>query len=76
MIKQLELNGALRYDHYTDAGDSVTPKVGIKYKPISNLALRGTYSKAFRAPSSTENSDRRSRRSAARSSTTTRAAPR
>ena len=57
VIKQVELNGALRYDHYTDAGDSVTPKVGIKYKPISNLALRGTYSKAFRAPSSTENSE-------------------
>jgi len=57
VIKELELTGALRYDHYTDAGDSVTPKVGVKYKPISNLALRGTYSKAFRAPSSTENSD-------------------
>ena len=55
VIKEVELNGALRYDHYTDAGDSVTPKVGIKYKPISNLALRGTYAKAFRAPSSSEN---------------------
>ncbi len=55
VLKQLELNGALRYDHYTDAGDSVTPKVGVKYKALSNLALRGTYAKAFRAPSSTEN---------------------
>ena len=55
VLKELEINGALRYDHYTDAGDSVTPKVGIKYKPLSNVALRGTYSKAFRAPSSTEN---------------------
>ena len=56
VIKQLELNGAVRYDHYTDAGDSVTPKVGIKYRALSNFALRGTYAKAFRAPSSTENS--------------------
>ena len=55
VIKELEVTGALRYDHYTDAGDSVTPKVGIKYKPISNLALRGTFAKAFRAPSSSEN---------------------
>jgi iron complex outermembrane receptor protein len=55
VLKQLEVESALRYDHYTDAGDSVTPKIGLKYKPISNLALRGTYSKAFRAPSSTEN---------------------
>ena len=56
VIKQLELNGAVRYDHYTDAGDSVTPKMGIKYRALSNFALRGTYAKAFRAPSSTENS--------------------
>ena len=55
VIKQVELNGALRWDHYTDAGDSVTPKVGIKYKPINTVALRGTYAKSFRAPSSTEN---------------------
>ena len=54
--KQLELNGALRYDHYSDAGNSLTPKVGAKYKALSNLALRGTYAQGFRAPSSTENS--------------------
>ena len=55
VIKQLEVDAALRYDHYTDAGNAVTPKIGLKYKPISNVALRGTYSKAFRAPSSSEN---------------------
>ena len=41
VIKQLELNGALRYDHYTAAGDSVTPTVGIKYRPVRKLALPG-----------------------------------
>jgi iron complex outermembrane receptor protein len=55
VVKQLEVNLAARYDHYTDAGDSVTPKVGLKYKALSNFAVRGTYAKAFRAPSSTEN---------------------
>jgi iron complex outermembrane receptor protein len=55
VLKTLELNGALRYDHYTDAGNSVTPKVGAKWRAVSNLAVRGTYSKAFRAPSSPEN---------------------
>jgi iron complex outermembrane receptor protein len=56
VLKQLELNGALRYDHYTDAGDSLTPKVGAKWRVLPNFALRGTYAQAFRAPSSTENS--------------------
>jgi iron complex outermembrane receptor protein len=56
VLKTLELNAALRYDYYTDAGASWTPKFGAKWKAIDNLALRGTYSKAFRAPSSTENS--------------------
>jgi iron complex outermembrane receptor protein len=56
VVKNLEVNGALRFDHYSDAGDSVTPKIGIKYKPVSSLALRGTFANAFRAPSSAENS--------------------
>jgi iron complex outermembrane receptor protein len=55
VLKQLELSAALRYDHYTDAGNAVTPKVGAKWKAIDTLALRGTYSRAFRAPSSPEN---------------------
>jgi iron complex outermembrane recepter protein len=56
IIKQLEVNAALRYDHYSDAGNSTTPKVGIKWTPIQPVALRGTYARGFRAPSSTENS--------------------
>jgi len=55
VTKQLELNAALRYDNYSDAGNSTTPKIGIKFKPVSNVALRGTYSEGFRAPSSSEN---------------------
>jgi iron complex outermembrane receptor protein len=55
VLKNLELNGALRYDHYTDAGNSLTPKFGAKWRALNNFAVRGTYAKAFRAPSSTEN---------------------
>jgi len=50
----LELTGAVRYDHYSDFGDSTTPKVGFKIKPIDQLAIRGTYSEAFRAPGPAE----------------------
>ena len=55
VLKELELSAALRYDHYSDAGSSTTPKFGIKYTPIRELALRGTYAKGFRAPSPAEN---------------------
>lgn len=57
VLKNLEINAALRFDRYSDAGNSTTPKVGLKWTPIANtLAVRATYSKGFRAPSSTENS--------------------
>jgi iron complex outermembrane receptor protein len=52
--KWLELNGALRWDHYSDYGDSYTPKVGFKVKPMDTLAIRGTYAEAFRAPGPAE----------------------
>jgi iron complex outermembrane receptor protein len=55
VMKQLEVSAAIRYDHYSDVGSSTTPKVGLKYTPIRELALRGTYAKGFRAPSSAEN---------------------
>jgi iron complex outermembrane receptor protein len=55
VTKALELNAALRLDHYTDVGNSVTPKFGAKWKAAPNLALRGTYAQGFRAPSAAEN---------------------
>ena len=54
VTKWLELNGALRTDHYSDFGDSTTPKVGFKLKPLDQLAIRGTYAEAFRAPGPAE----------------------
>ena len=56
VTKQLELSGALRFDHYSDAGNATTPKIGAKWKPTGNFAIRSTYSEGFRAPSSSENS--------------------
>jgi iron complex outermembrane receptor protein len=55
VLKQVELSAALRFDHYSDVGDSYTPKAGIKWTPVPQLALRGTYARGFRAPSSAEN---------------------
>jgi iron complex outermembrane receptor protein len=49
------INAALRYDHYSDVGNSWTPKAGISGRRCPQLALRGTYAKGFRAPSPAEN---------------------
>ncbi|MBC7942124.1 MAG: TonB-dependent receptor [Chitinophagaceae bacterium] len=51
VLKQLEISGALRVDHYSDAGTSTNPKLGVKWKPLDSFALRGTVSRGFRAPS-------------------------
>ncbi|MDD3763307.1 MAG: TonB-dependent receptor [Nevskiales bacterium] len=54
LFNMLTANAALRYDHYSDYGNSTTPKFGLKFQPMDWLALRGTYSEAFRAPGPTE----------------------
>jgi iron complex outermembrane receptor protein len=54
LLRQLEVNGAVRWDHYNTYGNSVTPKFGVKYTPLSELSLRGTFGQGFRAPNPAE----------------------
>jgi iron complex outermembrane recepter protein len=54
-LESLEVDVSGRYDHYSDFGNNFSPKIGIKWKPIDELAFRGTFSKGFRAPSFAEN---------------------
>jgi iron complex outermembrane receptor protein len=50
--KTLELQGALRYDHYSGGvGDSINPKIGVRYTPTRELLFRGSAGTGFRAPS-------------------------
>jgi iron complex outermembrane receptor protein len=55
VLKNLEITGAMRWDHYTDVGDAYNPKVGVKWQPSRQLALRGTFARGFRAPNAAEN---------------------
>jgi iron complex outermembrane receptor protein len=41
---------ALRADHYSDFGSSVTPQLALKWKPSDTVALRASYAAGFRAP--------------------------
>ncbi len=48
--RELTLNIASRYSDYTTFGDTLNSKVGLKWKPIDDLLVRGTWSEGFRAP--------------------------
>jgi iron complex outermembrane recepter protein len=54
LAPQLELDGAVRWDHYQTYGSSVTPKFGLKYTPFRALSFRGTWGQGFRAPNPAE----------------------
>jgi outer membrane receptor protein involved in Fe transport len=48
--QRLEASLAARYDDYSDFGNTFNPQVGIEWEPTDGLTLRGSYSRAFRAP--------------------------
>jgi iron complex outermembrane receptor protein len=50
VVKSLEAQLALRFDKYSDYGNSTTPKVGLKWKPNDMFLLRANWGKGFRAP--------------------------
>jgi iron complex outermembrane recepter protein len=54
IVKQLEFDAAVRYDHYDTYGGQATPKFGLKWTPVDLLTLRGTWGRGFRAPSISE----------------------
>lgn len=51
IIDQVEVNLSGRYDKYSSGQNAFSPKAGIKFKPIDQLLIRGTYSRGFRIPS-------------------------
>jgi iron complex outermembrane receptor protein len=54
LTKNLELDAALRVDKYPNFGANVAPKVGLKFRAMPELLVRGTYSDGFRAPNLAE----------------------
>ena len=50
-VQALELSASGRYDKYTDVGSTTNPKLGLNYRPISDLLIRGSWGKSFHAAS-------------------------
>ncbi len=48
--KELSFDVAGRYSDYDTFGDTTNSKFGMKWKPIDDLLVRGTYATGFRAP--------------------------
>jgi iron complex outermembrane receptor protein len=51
LTKTLDATAAVRYDKYSDFGNTTNPKFGLRYQPMKELLLRTSYSTGFRAPS-------------------------
>lgn len=54
LLHQLDLSAAVRWDDYSDFGDTTNPKIGLRYSPTQSLTLRSTWSTSFRAPNGNE----------------------
>ena len=51
LLTSLEAQLALRHDRYNDVGSTTNPKVGVRWNPMKQLVVRGSYGTGFRAPS-------------------------
>ncbi len=46
-----EASAAVRFDDYSDFGNTTNPKLALRYAPIDSLAFRASWGTGFRAPS-------------------------
>ncbi len=51
LTEKLDAIAALRYDHYSDFGGDINPKLSLRYRELGYPILRTSWSTGFRAPS-------------------------
>lgn len=54
LMRDWSLTAGLRYDHYSDFGDTVNPRFALVWDTAYNLTTKLLYGRAFRAPSFAE----------------------
>jgi iron complex outermembrane receptor protein len=52
---ELEINGSVRHDRYSDAGNTTNPRLGVNWRPVADLKLYGSWGTSFRAPGLADN---------------------
>ncbi len=50
VIKDMEMQLAVRHDHYNDFGSTTNPKVGVRWQPVKQLTFRASANRGFHAP--------------------------
>ena len=51
LVQSFELSAAVRSEHYSDFGNTVSPKFGLSWKPAGWFMVRASRSQGFRPPS-------------------------
>ncbi|MBB1293325.1 TonB-dependent siderophore receptor [Pseudoalteromonas sp. SR41-4] len=51
VIEGLTISPAIRFSDHSAYGSNSTAKVGVEYRPIDDILLRGTWAEGYRAPS-------------------------
>lgn len=51
VLKSLDVTAAVRGDHYSDFGNTVNPKLSMRFQPLEKVLFRSSFSTGFRAPS-------------------------
>ncbi len=51
VLENLEFQLAVRYEDYSDFGDTADPKLAVRYQALDSVLLRASWGTAFRAPS-------------------------
>jgi len=54
ILHSLDVDAAVRYDHYQNVGSTVNPKGSLKFQPVDWWLLRASAGSGFRAPSLTD----------------------
>lgn len=49
-IRRLEVNAAIRFEHYSDFGKVATPKLGAIWSLSGDFELKGSWGRSFKAP--------------------------
>ncbi|HQY04560.1 MAG TPA: TonB-dependent receptor, partial [Lacunisphaera sp.] len=50
LVQSLELSASARFESYSDFGDTTKPKLGLTWRPLAWVLVRGSYNEGFHAP--------------------------